>query len=145
MGSKILYILQANENSENKTAFISKLANTDRDLLVLDYSFDGSSENRWSKEDLNKMRSQQENRKIVCYLSISEAEDYRYYWNKTWNKKNKKPTFLLDANKHWKGNYLVKYWDSEWQNIIKDYLVPVRILQNIIHQRYWHYLCFESL
>jgi energy-coupling factor transporter ATP-binding protein EcfA2 len=36
-------------------------------------------------------------------------------------------------------------YDKPWFEYAKTYLVPVRILQNIMHQRYWHYLCFESL
>lgn len=52
---------------------------------------------------------------IFSYLSIGEAENYRDYWQ-GWDKN--KPTFLLDENKDWHGNYRVKFWDKDWQNII---------------------------
>lgn len=53
---------------------------------------------------------------VFSYLSIGEAEDYRDYWNPEW-KKNK-PSFLLDENKEWKGNYRVKFWDAGWQKLM---------------------------
>ncbi len=52
---------------------------------------------------------------VFSYLSIGEAEDYRDYWQ-GWDEN--KPAFLLPENKEWKGNYRVKFWDKNWQNII---------------------------
>ncbi len=52
---------------------------------------------------------------VYSYLSIGEAENYRDYWQ-GWSEQ--KPDFLLAENKEWKGNYRVKFWDKDWQNII---------------------------
>lgn len=52
-------------------------------------------------------------RLVICYMSIGEAEDYRYYWNGAW--KTDKSAWLAEENPHWKGNYVVKYWDADWQ------------------------------
>jgi len=49
-------------------------------------------------------------------MSIGEAEDYRYYWQSGWKVGN--PSFLDKENPNWKGNYKVRYWDKDWQNII---------------------------
>ena len=32
---------------------------------------------------------------VIAYLSIGEAEDYRFYWNK------KKPNWIVKKNKNW--------------------------------------------
>ena len=48
---------------------------------------------------------------VIGYLSIGEAEDYRFYWNK------KKPNWIVKENENWEG----KYWSPEWKSIIKDY------------------------
>ena len=32
---------------------------------------------------------------VIGYLSIGEAEDYRFYWNK------KKPNWIVKKNKNW--------------------------------------------
>ena len=63
-------------------------------------------------------------RKVVCYLSIGEAEDYRPYWQKDWDKNadgkpdKSAPSFLNAVNPDWEGNYKVRYWHSAWQRII---------------------------
>ena len=53
---------------------------------------------------------------VFSYLSIGEAENYRTYWKQSWSAN--KPDFLLDENKDWRGNFRVKFWDKNWQNII---------------------------
>ena len=66
-----------------------------------------------------KPQMQAGKRIVIAYLSIGEAEDYRFYWNKKWNKK--KPNWIVKENENWEGNYIVKYWSPEWKNIIKKY------------------------
>ena len=56
---------------------------------------------------------------VIAYLSIGEAEDYRFYWKKEWNKN--KPNWIVSENENWSGNYIVKYWKPEWKEIIKEY------------------------
>ena len=53
---------------------------------------------------------------VVCYMSIGEAEDYRYYWQNSWQ--TDRPEWLDRENPDWEGNYKVKYWYPAWQNII---------------------------
>ena len=55
-------------------------------------------------------------RLIVCYMSIGEAEDYRYYWQTDWRVGN--PSWLDNEDPNWRGNYYVRYWDVNWQNIV---------------------------
>ncbi len=53
---------------------------------------------------------------MICYMSIGEAEDYRWYWEGSWEQDP--PSWLGPENPDWPGNYLVRYWDSGWQSII---------------------------
>jgi len=55
-------------------------------------------------------------RLVVCYMSIGEAEDYRYYWKNSWKRGD--PEWLYKENPDWEGNYKVKYWMDEWKQII---------------------------
>jgi cysteinyl-tRNA synthetase len=55
-------------------------------------------------------------RMLVCYMSIGEAEDYRYYWNDSWS--GNPPSWMAAENPEWPGNYKVQYWNSDWQDII---------------------------
>lgn len=99
-----LYQLQR-ENPEKigKTAF---------DLLVVSISIAGNS-----KEVIPALKHSPGGEKLVlCYLSIGQAEDYRYYWRPEW--KANPPDWLDEPDWQWTGDYWVRYWDPEWQAII---------------------------
>ena len=49
-------------------------------------------------------------------MSIGEAEDYRYYWMPGWTEGY--PDWIVEENPDWTGNFKVKYWDPDWQEII---------------------------
>ena len=57
------------------------------DVLVVDYSRDGTDAGALSRDDVATLRKRvgQPDRIILAYLSIGEAEDYRYYWNAGWS------------------------------------------------------------
>ena len=52
------------------------------DLMVIDYSRDGSDEQAFTRADIATMQRKPDGaaRIILAYLSIGEAEDYRSYW-----------------------------------------------------------------
>lgn len=88
------------------------------DILVIDYSYDGTNETVYSKSEISFIKSQ--GTIVYAYLSIGEAEDYRFYWNTSWN--INPPDWILDENPEWPGNYLIKYWSNEWKSILSSYL-----------------------
>jgi len=53
---------------------------------------------------------------VLCYMSIGQAEDYRFYWQREWYKDP--PAWLDTSDPNWAGDYWVRYWDPEWQAII---------------------------
>ena len=57
-------------------------------------------------------------RLVIAYLSIGEAERYRYYWRPEWEMRESRPAWLGPENPNWPGNYLVTYSDPQWQSII---------------------------
>ncbi len=99
---------------QTKANFITQLEKTNYDLLIIDLFFDESL----TKKDIKRLKEKTNGRKrlVFAYLSIGEAEDYRYYWQKKW--KHSPPSWLEKENPHWAGNYKVKYWEQEWQKII---------------------------
>lgn len=70
--------------------------------------------------DLTKTQIEElkKNKQVYAYLSIGEAEDYRDYWKSSWRVGS--PDFIIEENPNWAGNYLVKFWDEDWQDIILD-------------------------
>jgi cysteinyl-tRNA synthetase len=57
-------------------------------------------------------------RMLLAYLSIGEAERYRPYWQADWYDPLQKPPWLAQENRRWTGNYLVQFWDLQWQKLI---------------------------
>ncbi|MGI9288676.1 MAG: MJ1477/TM1410 family putative glycoside hydrolase [Pseudomonadales bacterium] len=97
---------------------VQRAARMPHDLLVIDYSKDGSGAGAltWSELSQLKRKPDGTRRIVLAYLSIGEAEDYRYYWKSSWKKSA--PPWLGSENKQWPGNFLTKYWMPEWQRII---------------------------
>ncbi len=114
------YILQADAFAKTKPQAVEQLAACGRDWIVLDAQF--SSDTPWTRADLDAIRHGLAGRKVIAYISIGEAEDYRPYWRKEWGRKGKltaaAPAWLGVENPEWKGNYRVKYWHAEWQKIM---------------------------
>ncbi|EAR02555.1 endo alpha-1,4 polygalactosaminidase [Maribacter sp. HTCC2170] len=104
------------ENYPTKISLMKGLSKSNHDALIIDlFANDGYV---FSAEDINllKIKANGGKRQVICYMSIGEAEDYRYYWDADW--KTNKPTWLDEENKNWAGNYKVKYWDTNWQKLI---------------------------
>ncbi len=108
---------------------LEKIGKTKFDLAIIDYSKDGSNEERFTPEEVYRLEHSAGGQKIVLsYLSIGEAEDYRWYWKNTWDE-NKDgtpdkgaPNWLGPENPDWEGNYRVKYWNEGWKKIVYNYL-----------------------
>ena len=109
-----LYLLNP-ENYASKNEFIAALSATDYDLLIIDYFFE---DEEFTVSEINtlKLKNNGGRRLVVSYMSIGEAEDYRYYWHSDWE--NHPPSWLAGENPEWEGNYKVRYWKQEWKNII---------------------------
>lgn len=113
------------------------IGNARFDLVIIDYSKDGSEEGRFTTEQINALKNSPGGSKLVlAYMSVGEAENYRWYWKSSWDVNNDgvpdagAPSWLGPVNPDWPGNYKVKYWESGWQSII--YGSPVSYLDKII-------------
>ncbi len=98
---------------------IDKIAASPFDMVIIDSSmFPDGKEVRLSREQVESMKTKPDGgrRVVIAYFSAGECEDFRYYWKSEWNKK--KPSWVYKSDKDWKGDYIVKYWEPEWQKII---------------------------
>ena len=99
-------------------AQIEDIVNTHFDACIIDYSYDGTEAGKYSVQQIKQLK---DNGTLpIAYLSIGEAEDYRFYWNNSWY--NDPPKWLGEENPNWEGNYSVQFWDEAWQTIIYDYI-----------------------
>ena len=100
----------------SKSAWLAALQATNYDVLILDAFF--ATEQQLTVEDIVALKTKANGgtRKVIAYMSIGEAEDYRYYWDNNWD--FEPPVWLADENPNWPGNFKVKYWEQDWQNTI---------------------------
>ena len=98
---RLLFVLQC--------AGFNELYKADFDIAVIDCDDSGLTE----KEVL---KLKQQGKSIISYLSIGEAENYRSYWQRGYRPGN--PDFIDTENPDWPGNYKVKFWHAQWQEII---------------------------
>ena len=102
----------------------------DVDLVVIDYSADGTGPRAFSREDVARFRRRDGHaapaaanphdtakpRLVLAYMSVGEAESYRYYWSPFWSAAV--PGWLGPENKDWKRNFAVRFWEPGWQQVI---------------------------
>ncbi len=110
-----LYLINPSE-FDSKTAFINAITATNYDMLVMDLFFNDGTAFTAAEIAQLKLKANGGKRLVLCYMSIGEAENYRYYWQNKWL--SNKPEWLDAENPNWEGNYKVKYWNKDWQKII---------------------------
>ncbi|RWX01488.1 endo alpha-1,4 polygalactosaminidase [Flavobacterium cerinum] len=109
-----LYLINP-ETFLSKSAFIDAVTATNYDAVIMDLFINDQS---FTAAELNQLRNKANGGKrlVICYMSIGEAENYRYYWQSSWN--SSKPAWLAAENPDWPGNYKVKYWNEDWQGLV---------------------------
>ena len=68
-----------------------------------------------SAEQVSALQTAQD-KLLYAYTSIGEAESYRDYWQDSWT--TQPPDYVLGENVQWEGNFRVKFWDADWQQVI---------------------------
>lgn len=109
-----------------KNIDLNEIGNTKFDLVIIDYSRGGND--RFRYDEIMQLKNSPGGPKIVlAYMSIGEAETYRWYWDNSWDADNDgipdagAPSWLGPRNPEW-GSYKVKYWEPGWKAIIYNYL-----------------------
>jgi cysteinyl-tRNA synthetase len=109
-----LYVIDPAE-FDNKEDFLLALQETDYDIILIDLFYNDTP---LTADDISSLKTKANggSRLVIAYMSIGEAEDYRYYWNNSWLVGS--PEWLEAENPDWEGNYKVRYWSEEWQALI---------------------------
>ncbi|HFC05043.1 MAG TPA: hypothetical protein ENJ55_04990, partial [Rhizobiales bacterium] len=110
-------------NGLNATA----LANETHDLIVMDFSSDGTGANSFSSAQISAIKDGPGGRTVaVAYISIGEATEFRDLWDASWTSNGlasgtltaSAPSWLGPTNPEWPEGRKVRYWDSDWQDKI---------------------------
>jgi len=97
-----------------------ELAASPFDLLVIDHALSVMRrfQHEFDRERLGSLRIKPDGgrRLVLGYLSIGEAERYRFYWRDEWAEAP--PPWLAAENPDWPGNFNVRFWDPAWRAIL---------------------------
>jgi len=108
-----LYLI--NPANFSKDQFLAAVRATNYDVLICDLNVNDLALTA-SEVDSLKPKQNGGKRLVICYMSIGEAENYRFYWKSNWKKGS--PNWIAAENPDWAGNYKVRYWEKEWQALI---------------------------
>lgn len=99
----------------SKTEFLDTIASSRYDLILVDLFYEDSA---LTPEEIARLKQKPQggSRLVIAYMSIGEAEDYRFYWQSGWKPGN--PDWIESENPNWPGNFVVRYWDPDWQALI---------------------------
>jgi cysteinyl-tRNA synthetase, unknown class len=92
----------------------SAIAKSSADMVVIDYSGEDGPFTR-AQVELMQRKPDGSRRLALAYMSIGEAESYRWYWAR------RSRAWLGSENPQWHGNYGVRFWHPDWQAIIFEY------------------------
>ena len=110
-----LYLINPGSFSD-KEAFLNAIKRTSYDLVITDLYYGGTQALTANEISSLKVKANGGTRLVIVYMSIGEAENYRYYWQSEWA--TDPPSWLAEENPNWPGNYKVRYWQTGWQDII---------------------------
>lgn len=107
---------------------VERLSKAPHDVLVIDYSRDGNHLGAFTRVDIDRLKSKPDGRRriVLAYMSVGEAETYRFYWDWKWGGTwygwitawAFAPGWLGPENPEWGGNFAVRYWHPGWQQIV---------------------------
>ena len=100
----------------SRGAYLTALGTTNHDVLIVD-AFD-NDQVLLAAADLTALQSKADGaaRLAIAYMSIGEAENFRYYWQSSWD--NNRPDWMDKPNPEFPDDFKVRYWDPEWQAIV---------------------------
>lgn len=112
-----LYILDPSNTDffADKNTYLVNLMATNYDLFILDLFY---NEEALTSAEVTQLKTKANGgtRLVIAYMSIGEAENYRYYWEDNWEAGS--PDWIREENADFAGNFKVEYWNSEWQEIL---------------------------
>ena len=103
---------------------LEPLAASTADVLVIDHGYAAKHRGKTmfdvAEVEALKTKADGRRRLVLAYLSIGEAEQYRFYWQAAWCQRANAPGWMGAVNPNWPGNYPVRFWDPGWQRLILD-------------------------
>ena len=96
---------------------LGELAKSSADAMVIDFAVEGGKV-PLTPEEVARLKTAPDGRHrfVIAYMSVGEAERYRFYFREEW--KTAPPPWLGPENCAWPGAHKVKFWHDEWKDIV---------------------------
>ena len=94
---------------------MAQVGATNYDVLILDAFYDDTI---LTSAEVTALQAKGNGgaRLVIAYMSIGEAEDYRFYWDPSYEVGN--PDWIYEENVDFPGNFKVDYSNADWQEIL---------------------------
>ncbi|MEE8555773.1 MAG: endo alpha-1,4 polygalactosaminidase, partial [bacterium] len=100
----------------SRAAYLAALGTTNHDVLIAD-AFDNDQVLLTAANvTALQLKADGAARLAIAYMSIGEAENFRYYWQSSWD--NNRPDWMDKPNPEFPDDFKVRYWDPDWQAIV---------------------------
>jgi len=123
-----LYLINSDDfvqkyGSNAKDEFLTAIKNTDYDVVLIDLFFDdkpNSDHLAFTKDEIDSLKVKHNGgqRLVIAYMNIGSAENWRYYWQKSWGPGPGNPDWLRKKYDGYTDEIWVEFWADEWQDII---------------------------
>lgn len=102
---------------EPSESTLNQMVQSNYDLVVIEPIFTDKGNVDFPINDLvANLHNAAHPKKVIAYVDIGQAEDWRTYWQEGWGIGN--PSWIVANDPDgWEGNYPVAYWHPEWQDI----------------------------
>lgn len=95
---------------------IDKMAGVQSDVLVTDFA-KAKGKIPFTREEVARLKTNPDGRRrlVIAYMSVGEAEEYRFYFDPAW--KSAPPPWLGPENCSWPQAHKVRFWTEAWKDI----------------------------
>jgi cysteinyl-tRNA synthetase len=108
-----LYLIDVNLDADT----VDKIVESGHDLVVVDFiPSEQQNQDYPIAEVVDRFHLADQPKLVLAYVDIGQAEDYRSYWEPSWEIGD--PDWIVANDPDgWEGNYPVAYWRDEWHDI----------------------------
>jgi cysteinyl-tRNA synthetase len=99
---------------------LEQIAASSFELAVIDYSSDRTAAGEFTSAQIDALRSSQCSPRVVAYVSVGQAQNYRFYWQPGWGQGN--PSWIGEVDPDRPTDFSVQFANPAWRQIMEQYL-----------------------
>ncbi|MCX7835326.1 MAG: hypothetical protein N2450_04560 [bacterium] len=107
-------------STDARTLYFNRLANSGYDLIIMDYSQNGTEALKFTRSEIDLLRIQS-NALVFVKYPLGVAKESYSYWQNVWDLNHDglpdstAPRWLIRKRSMASDEWLVRFWDDEWK------------------------------